>query len=62
LTDGKSWTFYFIRDLVSTEETGYELYLSKNIITDTDENIAVVMGIIIHPSELTIRITSSSLR
>ena len=47
LTDGTSWTFYFLRESISEDEetTGYELHMSKPIKTETDEGIAIVMGI-----------------
>jgi hypothetical protein len=64
-TDGKNWSFYFIKEMISEDEenTGYELFISKSITTDTDDGIATVMGIFpIQFSDLITRIASSSLR
>jgi hypothetical protein len=50
-----------MRDFVSEEEAGYELFMSKSIVTASDKNVSIVIGITICLSWLTIRIFGASL-
>ena len=39
------WTFYFIRNIAyDNEDVGYELFMSRPVVTDTAKGIHTVLG------------------